>query len=91
MPVTDERRRTRFKMLVRSVDDKGATHQVTLSPVTSTDTDHEERELDPDPDGHKTFDEYANQTPSGSCVFTTSEPNRWVVGEVFYLDVKPTR
>ncbi len=90
MAITAGRRRTRFKMIVRSVETQGDVHTVTCTAVKATETDREQGELDLGPEGYQTFEAYAAKTGRAEFVCETTESNRWVVGEIFYHDMKPT-
>ncbi len=94
MAITRDRARTRFKIIVRTVVARGDMHEVTFSCVGADDADVEKsaRELDSpnDPDD-MTFARWLVLSPVVELTVRTSQANRWVVGEVFYLDLKPTR
>ncbi len=77
--------------MVRAVEPVGEKHKITSSPVTGADIDPEGPRLDPDGEVELTFADFAIATTGEPWIFTTSKPNRWVVGEVFYVDLKPTR
>lgn len=94
MPTTVNRARTRFKVMVRTVVARGDMHEVTFTGVGTDDADVEksDRELDSFPDeDDMPFSTYVTRSPVVELTIRTVEKNRWVVGEVFYLDLKPTR
>ena len=96
MSITEVRTQSTFMYMVRAVvlvsgTPENGVHEVTASPVEADDSEPDARRLDADPDGVQTLADYAARTTGQPWVFQTSEPNRWVVGELMFVKVKPVR